>query len=151
MTDRTPKEAGFYWARRNTCREFEPVQVREVGLPSPRVQILGLAMVFPLDAFTWGPRITLPDELEGGAHAPVKTKTIPWPPTPEMMLCLYVDEWPGDWERGKRLQMAWNNGEGVERVVPFSCESEVVAGQLERFIEAAERTFQSPEELEGVK
>ena len=63
MTDQTPKEAGWYFARHKTIRHVEVVRVfaDDVGFEVTRSGVHGYSKP---DAFTWGPRITLPDELE---------------------------------------------------------------------------------------
>jgi len=65
MTDQTPKEAGFYWAKFRSL-DWTPVEVYLPTYGPPlQVFVLGGRRSVPLDSFTWGPRITLPDELEG--------------------------------------------------------------------------------------
>lgn len=68
MTDQTPKEAGWYFARHTECAHpwarFEPVQLINVS-QSLRVRVGGWGTLLPPQEFAWGPRITLPDEMEG--------------------------------------------------------------------------------------
>ncbi|MEI6439013.1 MAG: hypothetical protein WCO83_02300 [Alphaproteobacteria bacterium] len=64
MTDQTPKEAGWYFARYFDDDEIQPVRILDKDSLF-RVEIAGEIGSFRLDAFIWGPRITLPDELEG--------------------------------------------------------------------------------------
>jgi hypothetical protein len=62
MTDQTPKEAGFYWAKYASF-DWAPV---EVYGEEPYLSVLSLGVDDRdlLEDYTWGPRITLPDELE---------------------------------------------------------------------------------------
>jgi len=64
MTDQTPKEAGWYFARYFDSDEIQPVLVIDRD-SLHRVVIAREEGLFRIDAFTWGPRITMPDELEG--------------------------------------------------------------------------------------
>jgi hypothetical protein len=48
------------------------------------------------------------------------------------MLCLYVGDWPRDWERGKQVQGLLGSG-----VVPFESGSECMMGQYQRLIDTA--------------
>lgn len=52
-------------------------------------------------------------------------------PSADAMNCLYVEDWPSDWERGKLMQ----RDQGSD-VVPFSSGAETIAGQYQRFIDA---------------
>jgi len=61
MTDQTPKEAGWYFARLRGWTHFAPVEFRRTRY----VLQFGSTDIWSASDFTWGPRITLPDELEG--------------------------------------------------------------------------------------
>jgi hypothetical protein len=65
---------------------------------------------------------------------PVGWKLVPWPPSREMMQCLYVEEWPTDRDRGHAMQRELGINSNV---VPPKLECEVAFGQLERFMEVA--------------
>jgi hypothetical protein len=77
---------------------------------------------------------------------PVGWKLVPWPPSREMMQCLYVEEWPTDRDRGHAMQRELGINSNV---VPPKLECEVAFGQLERFMEVAMLSALPPEP--GVK
>lgn len=61
-------------------------------------------------------------------------------PTREAFLCLVLESWPLEWERGKKFQYE----HGLDVCGP-NTESEVVMGQYQRFIdEALNGGFKSP-------
>jgi len=65
MTDQTPKEPGFYWGKNKAwLAPWRPVRVYSMA-GDLIVYATGSAIMHSLGSFTWGPRITLPDELEG--------------------------------------------------------------------------------------
>ena len=61
MTDQTPKEVGWYFAQLSKVGPYEPVEFTRGNC----VLIIGSPATWDPDDFTWGPHITLPDELEG--------------------------------------------------------------------------------------
>lgn len=63
-----PIEPGWYFARHTKClypwARFEPVELIDITWNNDfRVRVGGLATLLYPDTFTWGPRITLPDDL----------------------------------------------------------------------------------------
>ena len=64
MTDYTPKEPGFYWARAKDEPRYEPVEVIDWCDHSLWVYSFAYDQDRRIEDFIWGPRITLPTELE---------------------------------------------------------------------------------------
>ena len=62
MTETVPTEPGFYWARCSKHDPWEPVELTADTI----VYAIGFDDPFSRDAFTWGPRITMPEGLGEG-------------------------------------------------------------------------------------
>ena len=63
MTYPTPTEPGFYWAKMIPVGiRFAPVEVYMWG-GMLQAYGFGHTRMHPLDDFTWGPRITMPEDL----------------------------------------------------------------------------------------
>ena len=64
MTYPTPTEPGWYFARHKLRSRIEPVEVALMEHDSSlRGLVAGVPGSFDLDSLTWGPRITMPEDL----------------------------------------------------------------------------------------